>query len=85
MEPAEGRSSETGCGGNGGRRRKGGEALAQLPIELRVSTPGGAQGWVGWGPGSLSWWGAASPQQGLGMVGLYGFLQLKPVCDFMNL
>ena len=66
MEPAEGRSSETGCGGNGGRRRKGGEALAQLPIELRVSTPAGAHGWVGWGPGQPELVGGSQPTAGVG-------------------
>jgi len=32
---------------------RGGEALAQLPREAM-----GAQGQVGWGLGSPSWWGA---------------------------
>jgi len=32
--------------------------------------PGGAQGQVGWGMGSLSWWGAASPWQVLVPDGL---------------
>jgi len=36
---------------------EGGEALTQLWCPI----PGGAQGQVGWGPGQLSWWGAALP------------------------
>jgi len=43
----------------------GGEALALLPIELWCPIPGGAQGHVGWALGSLSWWGATSPQHGV--------------------
>ena len=39
--------------------------------------PGGAQGWVGWALGSLTWWGAPSPQQGVGLDGLYIFFQPK--------
>lgn len=34
MEPAEGRSSETGCGGNGGRRRKSMAPIASKTPEL---------------------------------------------------
>ena len=31
------------------------------PEKLWCPIPGGAQGQVGWGPGQLSWWGAALP------------------------
>ena len=35
--------------------------------------------------GSLTWWGAASPQQGLGLGGLLGHLQPKPLCDSVSI
>ena len=39
------------------------------PVKLWCPIPGGAQGQVGWGPGHLSWWGAALPTAALPMAG----------------
>jgi len=36
------------------------------PEKLWCPIPEGAQGQVGWGPGQLSWWGAALPVVGTG-------------------
>jgi len=38
------------------------------PESCGCPIPGGAQGWVGQTLGSLSWYGAPSQQQGLGLV-----------------
>ena len=37
------------------------------PESCGCPIPGGVQGQVGWALGSLSWWVAASPWQGLGL------------------
>ena len=50
---------------------EGGETLEWVAQRGYVCpTPGGAQGQVGRALGSLSWWGAPSPWQGLGLGGL---------------
>ena len=40
------------------------------PESCGCPKPGGAQGRVGWGPGQLSWWGAALPAPRVGLRGL---------------
>jgi len=42
------------------------------PEKLWCTHPGGAQGQVEWGPGQLSWWGAAQP-----MAGDWNFMIIK--------
>lgn len=42
----------------------------ECPESSGYPIPGGAQCHVGWVSGSLSWWGAPNPWQGVGLSGL---------------
>lgn len=49
-----------------------------MPRELWVPHSGGAWDQIGWNLGSLSWWRAASPRQGLERLGFKGPFQPTP-------
>jgi len=51
------------------------------PEKLWCPIPRGAQGQVGWGPGQLSWWGAALPMAGGGAGWALKSFQPKPFYD----
>lgn len=55
------------------------ETAAQRSCGCLIS--GGAQGHVGWGPGQLSWWGAALPMAGGGAGWALKSFQPKPFYD----